>query len=58
MCGVFVECNIHQQTWCMEYGTNHSDDYNPFPLLLTPPQMLKTRVHLQLWKFVVGQFDF
>ena len=23
---------------------------NPFPLLLNPPQILKTRVHLQFWK--------
>ena len=24
--------------------------YNPFPLLLNPPQIIKTRVHLQFWK--------
>ena len=43
-----MEPKIHSSV-----GKN-TNDYkernNPFPLLLKPPQILKTRVHLQFWK--------
>ena len=35
-----------------------NNDDNPFFLLLNPLLILKTSVHLQFWKFQIGQFDF
>ena len=39
-------------------GWYDDETYNPFPLTLNVPQLLKTRVRLKCWKNEIGQFDF
>ena len=45
-----VHCRAYEVYPAMVMALNLSQVMNPFPLLLNPPQILKTRVHLQFWK--------
>ena len=47
------------ETWVSENGVIYRNipGLIPSPKKLNPPQILKTRLHLQFWK-IGGQFDF